>query len=334
MSSLRSAWPVPEDVAYLNHGSFGPSPRVVQAARDEWSRRLERQPMDFFVRQMEPHLDAAAETLGRFAGCRGEDLIFVENATAGMNLVAASLPLAAGDEVLLTNHEYGAVLRIWRTVCERAGANVVVRDLSRGVPPRTGPARPGSADEIADGLLEAVTERTRLIVVSHVTSPTAIVLPVELICQRAKERGVPVCIDGPHALAMRPVNVERLGCDFYAASCHKWLCGPFGSGFLYVSKRWQAHMRPTTISWGGSVSGRPASWKDEFTWPGTRDPAAYLALTAAIEFLEDYGLDRFRDQTHRLARYARARITELTGLEPLVPDSLDWYGSMIALPLP
>ena len=324
-SSWRIHWNLPDDVTYLNHGSFGPSPRVVQEAREEWSRRLEREPMDFFVRQMERYLDESADRLGAFVGADPGDLIFVENATAGMNLVAANVTLQPGEEVLCTNHEYGAVLRIWRRVCERAGANVVVRALPYPIT---------SEQELIDVFFGGVTERTRLIVVSQITSPTAMILPVEAICRRASEFGVPVCIDGPHALAMLPLSIRRLGCDYYTASCHKWLSAPFGSGFLYVARRHQQGFGPITVSWGGSVSGRPASWKDEFTWSGTRDPAAYLAIPAAINFLESCGLDEFRLRTHELANYARERITAVTGLQPFHPDDAAWYGSMISLPIP
>jgi isopenicillin-N epimerase len=294
-------------------------------ARRAWNELVAAEPMDFLIRRMEDNLDQAADRLGKFVGCEGCDLLFVDNATVGMNIVAANTALAAGDEVLACDQEYGAVLRIWRRTCQKAGSKLVVRSL---------PAPITSADEVAEALLSGITDRTKLIVVSHVTSPTATVLPVELICRKARERNVPVCIDGPHAIAMRPIEIAKLGCDFYAASCHKWLSAPFGSGFLYVARRRQQNLAPVVTSWGGSLSGRPADWKDEFTWMGTRDPATFLAIPAAIEFLESYGIDRFREETHTLAKYARERIAAVTGLEPIIPDSIDWYGSMIALPLP
>ena len=324
-AALRHEWTIEDGVTYLNHGSFGPSPRSVQDARAAWTARLERQPMQFFVRDLERELDTAAERLGAFVGAEPQNLIFVDNATAGMNLVAASVDLSPGDEVLLTDHEYGAVMRIWREACRRAGAQLVVRSIGTAL---------DSAEQIAETFLAGITERTRLIVVSHVTSPTAAILPVAEICRGARERGVPVCIDGPHAVAMIPLDLRAIDCDYYAASCHKWLSAPFGSGFLYVARRRQTGVRPVVMSWGGSISGRPASWKDEFNWSGTRDPAAYLAIPAAIEFLERYGLDRFRRETHALAAYARGRISEFAGVEPLVPDGPDWYGSMVALALP
>ena len=325
MDAIADQWSLRPGVTYLNHGSWGPSPRPVLEARDIWSRRLDEEPMDFFTRTFETDLAAASEELGRFVGAAGDDILFMPNATVAMNHVAANLALAAGDEVLATNHEYGAVLRIWREVCRAAGAELVVQRL---------PGRLESDSDIVAAFFEGVTERTRLIVVSHVTSPTAAILPVGAICQEARRRGIPVCIDGPHAPAMVEIDIARLGCDYYCASLHKWLSAPFGSGFLYVAKRHQQRFRPLVRSWGGSFSARPPSWKDEFNWFGTFDPAPFLAVSAAIAFFEDIGLERFRQSTHQLAREARHKISSLTGLEPFIADRPERYGSMIALPLP
>ena len=324
-SEARSAWSLRPGVTYLNHGSFGPSPRPVIEAREAWARRVEEQPMDFLVRRLEPVLDAADYALGRFFGAEGRDLAFVPNATAAMNLVAANVRLGPGDEVLLTSHEYGAVLRIWRAACQAAGATAVVRRL---------PDVLDGDDEIAETVLAGLTDRTRLIVVSHVTSPTAVILPLQAICDGARAKGVPVCVDGPHAPAMVDVDLAALRPDYYCASLHKWVSAPFGSGFLYVARRHQQGFRPVVTSWGGSLSGRAADWKDEFNWAGTYDPSPYLAVPDAIAFLEGYGLDRFRAETHALSRQARAAVAELTGLESFVADRPDRYGSMALCPLP
>ncbi len=321
----RVEWSIPDGVTYLNHGSFGPSPKVVQQARQQCSDRLESQPMDFFVRQMEKALDDACRQLGQFLGADGNDLIFVDNATTGMNIVADNVDLQPDDEVLVGDHEYSAVLRLWRRACNRRRARLVTSKI---------PCPIADGQELVDGLFGAVTERTRLIVVSHVTSPTAIVFPVERICHMARKLGIPVCIDGPHAVAMRPLDLERIDCDYYTASCHKWLSAPFGSGFLYAKRKRQQGLQPPVISWGGSVSGKSPCWKDEFTWIGTRDPASYLSVPTAIEFLESCGLETFRQRTHELAQYARQKLLDLTGLEPIVPDSRDFYGSMVSVPLP
>ena len=324
-SPIRHEWSLPDDVTYLNHGSFGPSPRVVRESRERWSARLEQQPMQFFVREAEQLLDSACTRLGELVGSRGGNLTFVDNATFGMNTVAESVELRPGDEVLLTDHEYGAVQRIWRHACQRAGARMIIQPLP--VPFET-------PEAVVEQLMSGVTERTRLIVFSHISSPTAVILPARQICDAARQRGLPVAIDGPHAVAMLPVDLKELGCDFYTASCHKWLCGPFGTGFLYVHSRRQPKLKPRIISWGGSISGRDAHWKDEHRWLGTRDPAPFLAVPDAIHFMRNYGLEKFRKETHAMARYARNRILDVTGMQPLVPDSADWYGSMISMPLP
>ena len=337
----RSAWSIPEDVTYLNHGSFGPSPRVVQECREEWSRRLERQPMDFYLRQMEPALDQAMEPLARFLGADPRDLAFVDNATVAMNIVAANTQLSAGDEVLLNDHEYGAVFRIWRHKCDAVGARVVSVRLDSSddgdVSAEAGTLplkRFENAGDVVGPLFRAVTERTKLIVVSHVTSPTAVIFPVADICREARKRGIPVCIDGPHAIAMQVVNLRELDCDYYCASLHKWLSAPCGSGFLYVKRQRQHGLQSHMTSWGRSLSGQPARWQDQLNWLGTRDPSPYLAVPAAIAFLERAGIEGFRHSTHQLARVARGKLEDLFGELAPIPDSPDWYGSMIAVPLP
>ncbi len=335
LTDIASQWSFPQGTTYLNHGSFGPSPRCVQQAREALQRRLEAQPMDFLLRLLPPLFIAARARLAAFVGASADDLVFVDNATVGMNVVAASVELRPGDEVLCNDHEYGAVTRLWEHKCQAAGAKLIVQRLPQ--PLRT-------ADELVDAIFAAATGCTRLLVFSHITSPTAVIFPAAKICRRARERGIPVCIDGPHAVAMLPLDLRALDCDYYTASCHKWLSAPFGSGFLYVHPHQQTAVRPAVISWGRTLEGDSPSWRDEFHWLGTRDTTAWLSVPAAIDFLESVGLDEFRRRTHELARYARQRIGELTAdlsaggaavnLEPLVPDDPAWYGSMAAMPLP
>jgi isopenicillin-N epimerase len=322
---VAAQWAIRPDTIYLNHGSFGPPPAVVREVQRQWMEAAQAQPMDHFVRTLERAWLAARDRLAAFVGTSGANLIFVENATAGMNIAADSFPLAAGDEVLLTDHEYGAVKRIWHRACERAGAKVVVAELP--LPFRT-------ADETVTALFASANDKTRLIVVSHITSPTAVILPVQRICNEARRRGLAVAIDGPHAIAQVPVSIDSLGCDYYTASCHKWLSAPFGSGFLFVHPRQQRLVRPPVLSWGRIPPTRIDTWSDEFVWAGTRDSSAYLAVPAAIDFLLGVGVEGFRTRTHELARYARQELVELTGLAPMVPDDASWYGSMAHVPLP
>lgn len=328
---LRRQWSLRPGVTYLNHGSFGPSPTKVIAARREWIERLESDPVDFLTRQLDGWMLDARQRLARFVGTTGENLVYVDNATAGMNVVAASVSLQLGDEVLAADHDYGAVLRIWERKCKQSGARLVVRSLPN---PLTSP------EELADAFLAGVTPRTRLVVFSHVTSSTAVVLPAEILCQRARTLGLPVCIDGPHALAMLDVDLPRLDCDYYTASCHKWLCGPFGTGFLYVHPRTQRTIQPAVLSWGRTPlqaatvnPDEPIVWTEEFTWSGTRDPSGYLSIPTAIDFMESVGLDTFRERTHEMVRRAREELIQVTKTLPLTPDSREWYASMVAIPL-
>ena len=324
-AAWRGRWTLRPGVTYLNHGSFGPPPREVLDERNRWLARLAENPMEFLVRKLGGYLAEAEARLGAFVGTAAENLLFVDNTTLGMNVVAASFLLAPGDEVLLNDHEYGAVLRIWQRACDRAGAKLVVQPL---------PVPMTTPEALIEAVLAGATERTKLLVFSHITSPTAIVFPAAELTRAARRRGLAVCIDGPHAPAQAKIDLDGIDCDYYTASCHKWLSAPFGSGFLYVHPRRQGAVTPPELSWGRPLEGRPADWRDEFQWQGTRDLSAYLSVPAAIDFLERVGADEFRARTHYLARYARARLEELTGLAALVPDGEAWYGSMIAMPLP
>lgn len=311
-------------MTYLNHGSFGFAPRAVCDARRAWQAEQEAEPMDFLARRLEGRLAEVRARLGRFVGAPPDDLALVENATAAMNVVVASTPLAAGDEVLLTDHEYGAVTRMWRRACAQSGARLVVAEL---------PLPMNSAGEVVEAVFARATSRTRILVASHVTSPTAIVLPIAELCDEARRRGICIAVDGPHAPAMRPLDIAQLAPDYYCASCHKWLCAPIGTGFLYVHPRRAAEVRPPLLSWGRLEPALPGRWSDEFVWLGTRDPSGYLAIPAAIDFMESQGLEAFRRTTHELARYARTQLEALGGRAALVPESPEWYGSMIAAPL-
>ncbi len=324
-SDWHQSWEFPEGTTYLNHGSFGPAPIPVREARSGWLRLLDRQPMEFFLRTLQPALLDVRQRLADFVQTDAENLALVDNSTYAMNVVASSVPLQPGDEVVLTDHEYGAVSRLWQRTCQRAGANE----------PRTAvlPLPIESAEQVVESVFQSVTSSTRLIVVSHITSPTAVILPVAEICRQASQLGIAVCIDGPHAVAQLPLEMDALDCDYYTASCHKWLSAPFGSGFLYVHPRRQQHVTPPVLSWGRWPEPADA-WHDEFRWLGTRDPTPQLSIPAAIEFLQQVGLAEFREQTHRLARYAREQLADLCDGEPLVPDAAAWYASMTHMPLP
>jgi len=325
LAFAQSEWEFPSGVTFLNHGSFGPTPRTVLAVRERFLREHAANPVDFYLRKLEPLLEETADEVARFVGSSSDQLIFLPNATAGMNIVAANVSLSTGDEVLLTDHEYGAVMRLWGQVCQRAGAKAVLARL---------PFPLSSPQEMIERLFESVTARTKLLVVSHITSPTAVLFPIQEICERARAQGLMVAVDGPHALAVQPLQLRTLPCDFYMVSGHKWLSGPFGSGFLHVRPRHKQGLRPTLVSWGRSLVGHAPNWKDEFHWPGTFDPTPHLSLPTAIQLLKNYGLERFRTETHQLCAAARKRLLQIPGTLPLTADSPDWYSSMVSIQLP
>lgn len=321
---LADFWKLDPACTYLNHGSFGPSPLPVQEARAKWSERLERQPMKFYCQEMEQELDGATAVLAEFLKTQPDRVALVDNATVAMNVVAASVALKQGDEVILTDHEYGAVRNIWQSKCREAGARLVTAVL---------PFPPDPAG-VVKAIEAATTEKTRLIVISHVTSATACILPVKNICQMARQHKVPVCVDGPHAIAMLDINLNDLGCDYYCASCHKWLCAPFGSGFLWVHPRHHSSIRCPIVSWGGSIAGRPSTWKDRTNWMGTRDPAALLAITAAIQFFSPERLAEFRQHAHSMVTFAREKLLKIPGAEPFCTPAEADFVSMVAVELP
>lgn len=316
-------WKIQKDSTYLNHGSFGPSPLVVQEKRKELLTKLEAQPMEFLIRTTPVLMAEATQTLAAFLNCDRDNIAFVPNATEAMNIVAKNVSLSAGDEVLITDHEYGSVLRIWKNKCQQTGAVTTLARLPKTL---------DTTEEVVEAIFAAVTNKTKVIVVSHITSATAVILPVKEICDRAKKQKIIVVIDGPHAPLQVDVNLRSIDPDFYCASTHKWLSAPMGTGFLYVRSRHKQGLQPIALSWGRSLQGDTPSWTDEFHWPGTFDPTGYLSIPTAINFFKKIGLKRFREQTHALAKYARSRLLEFTERAPLSIDSDQWYGSMITVP--
>ena len=319
-------WLIRADTTYLNHGSFGPPSQFVKQKRRQWIDELDSQPMDFYCRKLEPELLKTRADLARFVGTESANLVLVENATFGMNVVADSFPLQSGDEVLTNNHEYGAVHRIWNRRCKRVGAKLVSVDL---------PEKIDSREQVVDRLLSAATERTKILIVSHITSVTALVMPIREIVAAFHQRGIAVVIDGPHAPAQIDLDISSIDCDFYTASCHKWLSATLGSGFLFVHPKWQQHVEPQLKSWGRLMPAMPEHWSEEFTWSGTRDPSAYLSISDAIDYLENHvGLIAFRNRTRFLATQCEEILSSEFGTTPIASREKGWYASMAHIPLP
>ena len=323
---LRSEFLLDPEVVFLNHGSFGACPRPVFEAYQSWQVELERQPVKFLGRRLRDLLAESRARLAEYVGADRDEIVYFPNVTAALNAVARSLPLNDGDEILTTDHEYGALQRTWTFVCEHRGARLVVRELPL---PFDDPA------QTVEAIWSGVTPRTRVLFMSHITSPSAITVPIEPLIQRARDRGIWTVIDGAHAIGQLPLDLDRLGVDFYGGNCHKWLSAPKGAGFLYARKELQELTEPVIISWGWRPTDPgPSVFVDQHERQGTRDPAAYLAVPDAIDFQAERDWPRVRAECHALAQFARDRILELTGQQPLSVDDPRWYAQMAAVPLP
>ncbi|HEV3286510.1 MAG TPA: aminotransferase class V-fold PLP-dependent enzyme [Steroidobacteraceae bacterium] len=314
----RDEWLLDPEVAFLNHGSFGATPRTVLAEQDRWRVRMERHPTHFMSEELPPALRAAAARLAAFVGARADDLVFAENATAGCNTVLRSLRLAPGDEILVTDHGYPAVRKAAEHAAARAGARVVEALV---------PFPLGDAAQVVAAVAARLGPRTRLAILDHVTSPTAVIFPLPELVAVCRPAGAPVLIDGAHAPGMLSLDVPSLGADWYTGNCHKWLMAPKGSGFLWAAPERQADTHPLVISHGFGQGFTAA-----FDWIGTRDPTAWLSVPAAIDFHERFGGARLRERNVALAREQATLLAQTWKTERGAPDALT--GSMAAVRLP
>ncbi len=321
-------WRLDPAVTFLNHGSFGACPGVVLDVQREWQDRMEAEPVRFLARELHGHLAASRAALGEFVGADPDDLAFVTNATGAVNAVVRSLAFSPGDEILTTDHEYNAVLNVLRHVAKRDGARVVVVGL---------PFSGRSADDVVERVLGAVTARTRLAVISHVTSPTALVLPVDRLIPSLAERGIDTLVDGAHAPGMLPLDVDRLGAAYYAGNLHKWVCAPKGAAFLHVRRDRQPDVRAGTISHGAnSLVGARSRFRLEFDWQGTLDPTAWLSVPAALAFvggLVEGGWPGAMARTHALTLEARDALVTVLGEDGAATPN-EMLGSMTAVTMP
>ncbi len=299
--AVRHEWPLDWSFLTVNHGSFGATPRVVLAAQQDWRRQLEAQPTRFMHETLPAGLAAAAARLGAFLGADGKDIGLLDNATSGCNTVLRSLQLAPRDEVLVLSHGYGAVRNTVRFVTERSGA----RMTEAAIPfPRP------DAEAIVASVSAALTERTRVAVIDHITSGSALVLPLGAIIAACHAAGVPVLVDGAHGPGQVTLDLGALGADWYVGNCHKWLCAPKGSAFLWAAPDRQAELHPLTISHGFGQGFRA-----EFDWTGTRDSSACLAIPTALDFHRRLGGEALRVRNIALAAEGARLLADRLGTE-------------------
>jgi len=284
----RDEWLLDPDVTFLNHGSFGAVPRTLMSQQRRLRDLMEHNPSHFFTFELPMGLRAAANRLASFVGGFGSDYVFVENATAGCNSVLASIRLGPGDEILVTNHCYPAVLKAAKFYASRSGATVVEAEV---------PFPLNDETYVTEAVASKLSSRTRLVILDHVTSPTAIVFPVRELTALCHNAGAQVLIDGAHAPGMLSLDIPSIDADWYVGNCHKWLMAPKGSGFLWVSSARQLEIHPLVISHGFGLG-----FTSEFDWVGTRDPTAWLAIPAAIDFHLRIGGQCLRERNVLLAQ--------------------------------
>jgi len=324
---MKEHWLLDPSVTYLNHGSFGATPKVVLAKQDEFRRRMEQEPVRFLIRELEPLLDDVRRTLGTFIGAPPENLAFVPNATAGVNAVLSSLTFSADDELVVTNHEYNACRNALEFIASRSGARVNVVDI---------PFPVGSPDEIFDSVMSAATGRTRLLLIDHITSQTALIMPVARIVTAMNVRGIDTLIDGAHAAGHIPLDIRTIGPAYYTGNLHKWVCAPKGAAFLYVRADKRDAIRPVAISHGANSPRTDRSrFHLEFDWTGTYDPSPWLAVSEALRFLPtlvEGGWAEVMRRNHTLVLRAREILCDALRIEKPAPD--DMLGAMASVSLP
>ncbi len=321
---MREQFNIRPDIVFLNHGSFGACPKPVFNRYQAWQLELERQPVEFIGRRFGELMKAARERLAGFVNADAEDLVFVPNATSGINLIARSLPLQAGDEILSCDQEYGALDRMWALVCRNTGA--VYKQMPITLPVTT-------HEDFFEEVWSGVSARTRVLFLSHITSPTGLTFPLEELIRRAKERGIWTIIDGAHVPGQLPLDLQALDADFYSGNCHKWLMAPKGAAFAYVKPELQGIIEPRVVSWA-TPSASDSEFIQENEFQGTRDIASYLTVGEAIKFFEENNWPAIRRQCHELVKFARTEMSSICDLPPIAPESGAWFQQMCAQLLP
>ncbi|MFH1160956.1 MAG: aminotransferase class V-fold PLP-dependent enzyme [bacterium] len=322
-SRFASLWALEPETIYLNHGSFGACPKRILEKQLEYRQRLESQPMRFLIRELEHLHSAARQKLASFTGAQAGDLVFVQNATSAVNTVFRSLKFNPGEEILITNHIYPACRRVLEYVCEQTGAKLVE---ARYPFPLQDPGR------ITETIIRAATPKTRITLIDHITSATALVQPVEEIVRELANRGVDTIVDGAHALGSIPVTIEKIGAAYYTANCHKWLCAPKSSAILYVRPDKQKKIVPLVISHAGH---RAEPFAERFFWPGTYDPTAVLCAADMVDYMGALlpgGWPELMERNRSLCLEGRELLCSTLGIDKPCPDSL--IASMATFPLP
>lgn len=325
---MKKNFIIDPNIIFLNHGSFGATPLPVLKVYQDWQIKLERQPVQFILHEMFNELEHARENLGTYLNANAEDLVFIPNVTFGINIIARSLPLNQGDEILSTDHEYGACENIWEFLAQKNGSVFVKQPI---------PLPLSSPEDIANSFLQGITPKTKIIFISHITSPTAVQMPVDIICEKARKEGIITIIDGSHAPGQIQLDLKALNADFYVGNCHKWMMSPKGAGFLFTRHELQALVEPLVIGWGwgkNSPYTTGSKYLDNLEWWGTKDPSAYLSVQASIKFQEDHDWYNVRNNCQQILEEGVQQINELTGMKSVYSCKSKLFVQMAIVSLP
>jgi isopenicillin-N epimerase len=315
-TTLKSHFLLKKDITFLNFGSFGACPRPIFERYQAYQLELEQEPVEFIAVNSLTYLKQSRQALAAYVQCHEDDLVYVTNPTYAVNIIAKSLSLKPGDEILTTNIEYGACDKIWKYYCAKAGANYVQQTISFPIE---------STEDFIDKFFKGVTTKTKLIFISHITSTTGLRLPVEEICKLAKEKGIMTFVDGAHAPGQIPVDLNNLQADIYTGACHKWMMTPKGSSFLYVKREYQHLFDPLQISWGyESATPSHSQFLDYHQLQGTRDISAFLCIPAAIQFMEEHNWWQVSGRCQQLAQANAAELCSLLGSTAIAPINNDF----------
>jgi len=322
---MKNLFLLDPNITYLNHGSYGSCPSSVFNDYQKLQKRLEQQPVQFMTKYLWKYLKESRDTLGTFLNCDGDDLLLFANPTTAINNVIENLNLNKGDEVLMTQHEYGALVRAWSRSSKRNNFSIVQQPVNVPV---------SSKKNFIKQFLAGITMKTKVVFISQITSQTGLIFPIKEICEYATKKGIVTIVDGAHVPGHIDLNISNLECDFFTGTCHKWLCAPKGSSFLYVRKSFQANIKPQVVSWGeeGDDPG-PSQFQMDFQWQGTKDMSSFLSIPSAIHFIESNNWK----ENHKISKELILEVSEdlknLFGTNPLF-KSEDWVGQMVSHPLP
>ena len=314
------------DTTYLNHGSFGACPRKIMDEYFKLQLELENQPIDFLANNITTTLKTSRESLSKYIDCSREDVVFFPNPSTAINMVAKSLTLRKNDEVLTTTHEYGALVKMWRFICDKASANYIEHS----------PFLPlDSKSNFLELFLNNITDRTKIIFISHITSATGLKFPIKEICNEARKRGIVSIIDGAHAPGHIDLSIRDINPDIYVGACHKWMMSPKGASFLYASKKMQNCLKPLVISWGwDSEIISDSQFIDHHEWQGTNDISQYLIIPYVIDFLNENKWKEVSNDCKKLNLESRLRLLDLFDKKPFCNNSLEWLGQMSSIQIP